>query len=89
MSSLTNKSIVFDPARYLNPAVSYGSSSIRSIRRRPYVFLVLALLAIFLFSPLRPPLPPSYKEEWNVEKYLPQVDPEAHFPEGRNGRYVR
>lgn len=64
-----------------------------NLHRKPRLLVVpLLFLIIFVLGTggsLRPPLPPSYSDEYNLERYLPQVDTRLPFPEGSNGRYVK
>ncbi len=96
MPAWGEKPIVLEPSRLIHSSTlsfstisSHAHALLRSSRRRPWIALVVLAALSVLALPLRPPLPPSYAEEWAVEKYLPQVDPRATFPEGADGRYVR
>lgn len=75
------------------PLVSAFQNTVNIIRgngrRRQnwLVFIPIIVLLMWMF-PTSPPFPPTYNEEWSLERYLPQVDPRAVPPEGKNGRYL-
>ena len=66
-----------------------------SPRHLKIFILVLALLVVLTTKHLltyggpRTGHPPSYEELREWDKNLPQHNPDAPFPEGRTGRYVK
>ncbi|WVQ81580.1 hypothetical protein IAT38_003704 [Cryptococcus sp. DSM 104549] len=61
-----------------------------SMHRRPHfrLFALIALCVFVLTWHPAPPFPPSYGEEWAVERGLESVQAGASGLEGRNGRFV-
>ena len=75
---------------FLAPFYSSGSRATSSRRRLANVCLLpaLCLTSLYIF-PLRPPLPPSYAQEYALEKAVIAKLREPDTIEAQDGRYVR
>ena len=75
---------------FLAPFYSSGSRASSSRRRLANVCLLPALcLTFFWIFPLRPPLPPSYAQEYALEKAVMTELRGPDMMEAQDGRYVR
>lgn len=92
----TMKDLVIDPSgiiHSLNNKLHHLVSSLtaRSPRRRILNVLLLPVLCIafFLLFPLRPPLPPSYADEYALERQVMSDVRQPEALEAVDGRFVR
>ena len=90
------KDLVIDPIRIAQSLKTkvFQLSSIftaRSPRRRILNVLLLPVLclAFFFLFPLRPPLPPSYTEEYALERAVMSEVRKPEAMEAIDGRFVR
>jgi hypothetical protein len=99
MASFNNEgSLQLDPASFL-PSPRRTASNLTNLlrlatnrlRRNRWNILALPLAClVFLWLvPLSPPLPPSYKEEWAEERWLPQMAHEGTMEGKEEGRFVK
>lgn len=90
------KDLVIDPIRIAQVLKTklFQLSSIltaRSPRRRIFnvLFLPVLCLVFFFLFPLRPPLPPSYAQEYALERTVMNEVRKPQAMEAVDGRFVR